>query len=214
MLTRRQSTEVPKSESNVDYKNLELGDHEGRLALVADLGLQRKEFSGEHKGNFQQLALGIEILGEVFEMDGVTKPVMLWTKPFYVYDTLTEKGNELVYALAFDSAAHEGQLFDWDSVLGEACNVVVSHTPDKQDPNKKYDNIARLTAIPAKYRSAVPEMKMSTATGDGTDVTSHFYGLVDYVYKQKLYAEAAMDDNATTQQQPVSDDFDDMDTPF
>ena len=215
MLQRRKSTEVPaKESSSVDYKNLPEGDADGRLALVADLGLQRREHKNVHKGNFQQLALGIEIVGESFEMDGETKPVMLWTKPFYVYDTLTEKGNELAYALAFDPTSKEGQQFDWDAVLGKPCNVVIEHTPDKTNPEKKYDNIARLGAIPAKYQDAVPEMRMTPATGDGADVTSHFYGLVDYVYKQKLYHEEAAADHATTIQHPaLSDDFDD-DIPF
>ena len=214
MLTRRKATGVQASsgDSTIDYQNLDAGEHEGRLVLVADLGLQRKEYKGEFKGNFQQIALGIEICGKSFSIDGEEKPVMLWTKPFVVYDSLTEKGNELVYALAFDPTARPDQSFDWDGQLGAPCNVVIGHTQDKQDPEKKYDNITRISSIPEKYRADVPTARMNTASGDGADVTSHLYGLTKFVYDRKVYEEEAVQDHATTVQHPVLDnsaDFDD-----
>ena len=78
----------PKAESssNTEYTNVPAGEHEGRLVYVADLGLQERNFAGEEKPPAQQLALGIELVGQVQTMsDGGTVPRILWSKPFNIF---------------------------------------------------------------------------------------------------------------------------------
>ena len=105
----------------------------------------------------------------------------------------------------------DGQVFDWDKHLGDACNVVVGHT--KKD-DKTYDNIVRLQAIPEKYRAVVPANTMPVASGDGDDVKSHFYGLVKFVYDRQVYeTEARADAQTSGAGGGMVDDFED-DIPF
>lgn len=228
MLQRRKPTEVLEKESSgnveIEYENLEPGEHEGRLVFVADLGLQRSEQKGVHKGNFQQLALGIEIVGKTFKKDGEEYPVMIWAKPFFTYGILTERGNELPLALAFNSKAVEGVEFDWDAELGKPVTaVIINKTVKGKDgaPDHVYDNIARLVAIPEKYQAGVAEASIAPASGNGKDVTDHFRGLVKFVWDKQVYEQEAVADAKTDNQftrgrvpqQTLDDNFDD-DIPF
>jgi len=179
----------PKSEgkSDVQYELLEAGDHDARLVFVADLGLQRKEYKGEYKGDFQQIALGLEIVGETVEVDGKEVPRLMWTRPFYIYDKLTEKGVELQMYKAFVSSAVDGDIPDWDAQLGKPCNAVVVHNEGKgANAGKMFDNVADITAIPAKYQDAVAPNKITPEIGDGENVRKHLFGLAKYVFDKRI----------------------------
>lgn len=205
----------PKSEgkSEVEYKLLEAGDHDARLVFVADLGLQRKEYKGEYMGDFQQIALGLEIVGESVTVDGKERPRIMWTRPFYIYDTLTEKGVELKMYKTFVPTATDGQVPDWDSQLGKPCNVVVIHKEGSgANTGKKFDNIADISAIPAKYQDAITPAVTTPAIGEGKEVTDNLYGLAKFVYDKRI-KEVATD---TPNQEPRGESqnhFDD-DIPF
>src|SRR5512143_1716152 len=91
---------TPSSNSNkkdLKYTNAPEGENEARLVYVADLGLQKKEYMGEDKGNVQQIALGFEIVGQYVELNDVKVPRLLWTSPFYIYQTMGDKGKEFAY---------------------------------------------------------------------------------------------------------------------
>tara|TARA_R110002153_G_scaffold63764_1_gene170988 strand:- start:2314 stop:2955 length:642 start_codon:yes stop_codon:yes gene_type:complete len=177
---------------NVEYTNLEAGEHEGRLVYVADLGLQEREYMGETKPPAQQLSLGIEIIGQTVSIDNKDVPRILWTKPFNIFYTLTEKGNEMKYYSVFDFNAAEGGVADWDAVLGKPCNVVVKHTKGKgENSNRVYDNISSLTPIPLKYQEGVaPALTTNMAVGDADDennaASSALFGLAKFVFDKRI----------------------------
>lgn len=211
---------TPKSESasEVVYENLPLGENEGRLAYVADLGLQARDYRGEDKPPAQQLSLGIEIVGQYVEIDGEKVPRLLWTKPFYIYSSLTEKGVELEYYKVFDPAAKPDGDANWEAQLGKPCNVIIEHTPGKgASEGKLFDNIANLTPIPAKYHSSVGEGEIEPAIGDADDennvVTKALYGLAKYVYDKRIQDEPASDPEPQGNYAPGVEDDDD-DVPF
>lgn len=174
--------------STSDFVNLEAGEHEGRLVYVADLGMQAREFKGDVKPPAQQLALGIEIVGQPHIVDGEERPRLLWSQPFNVFYAMNERGKELAYYKAFDPKAKDGEVADWDSVLGVPCNVVVYHRKSKD--GVEFDTIDSITPIPAKYQKDVPVNKLEPATGDAEDesnpATEALYGLVKYVHSNRL----------------------------
>ena len=186
MPLNRTSPEGEKK-SDIEVTLLEAGDHDGRLVMVADLGLQRKEYKGECAGYFRQLALGIEVVGETITIDGKVQPRLMWTKPFYIYSTLTEKGNELKLFKVFDSSATEGQVPDWDAQLGKPCNVVVTHTQGKgTNSDNTYDNISDLGSIPAKYQDNVPDHLLKKDIGMNQNIESNLFGLAKYVFDKRV----------------------------
>lgn len=178
---------------NVEYTNLEAGEHEGRLVYVADLGLQKRDdYMGESRSNAQQLSLGIEIIGQTVSIDNKDVPRILWTKPFNVFYTLTEKGNEMKYFSVFDASAQVGSVADWDAVLGKPCNVVVTHRKGKgEKSNRVYDEISNLIPIPAKYQEGVgAALTTDMAVGDADDennaATKAMFGLAKFVFDKRI----------------------------
>ena len=164
----KRTGEVSKKNDLEPIPNLEAGEHEGRLRYVADLGLHTNEYKGEVKPNVQKLALGIEIVGETIEIDGETKPRLLWTSAFNIFYQMTEKGKELQFYKVFDTSATEGVIADWDAVINEPCNVTVVHVKGKgENSDRTYDNIASVSPIPSKYKAAVAEGLITDGcTGD------------------------------------------------
>ena len=211
----RRTVEPETSNSTVEYENLEAGEHEGRLVYVADLGLQRREFKGEEKTPAQQIALGIEIVGKSVTIDGEEQPRMLWTAPFNIFSTMNERGKELAYYKVFDPSAEEGQVADWEGVLGMPCNVYIKHIKGKGEySDRVFDNIESLSPIPTKYQADVEPNKIEPTIGDADDdtnaATRALYGLARYIYDRRL-------DNVTPEPKakvvPIQDDFED-DLPF
>jgi hypothetical protein len=195
MALKRRSTipETKTNNNNVEYTNLEAGEHEGRLVYVADLGLQeRDDYMGESRPDAQQLSLGIEIIGQTVSIDNKDVPRILWTRPFNVFYTLTEKGNELKYFSVFDASAQVGSVADWDAVLGLPCNVVVKHKKGKgENSNRVYDEISSLTPIPAKYQEGVgAALTTDMAVGDADDennaATKALFGLAKFVFDKRI----------------------------
>ena len=153
--------QAPAQENNNEL--LPVGEYEGRLAYVADLGLLKREYNGEVKPPAQQLALGIEILGKTRTFEGVESPLIMWNNGFNIFSTLTGLGSELREYKVFVPNAKEGDVADWDKALGLPCNVNVIHSGE-------YANIDSLQPIPAKYQKDVELMATSdSCTGDIDD---------------------------------------------
>ena len=190
MTLRRRSEQ--RENAAVEYEKLENGEHEGRLVYVADLGLQTREFKGEVKSPAQQLSLGIEILGKPVTIDGEEKPRVLWTKPFYVYHEMSDKGWEFRHFKVFDTKAQPETVADWDSVLGTPCNVVVTK---HVSGDKEYDNIEAITPIPAKYQDAIEPSELVPCIGDADDpsnpCTMALFGLPKWVFDKRVEGDDA-----------------------
>jgi len=185
-LNRQSPQGTSSSESNNEYENLAAGEHEGRLVYVADLGFHTKEYQGEFKGNFQNLSLGIEIVGKTFKMDDKEHPVMMWSRAFPLYDTLNEKAGEYAAYKAFVPTAVEGDVPDWEAQLGKPVNVIVTHTKDKKDASKVYDNIGSLISIPTKYQEGVTAATITPSAGNGEEVVKALYGLSKWLFERQL----------------------------
>ena len=191
-LNRKSSVPTTTASSDVEYSNLKPGEYEGRLVYVADLGLQERDYMGESKPPAQQISLGIEILGESVMVDGKEQPRLLWTKPFNIFYEMNEKGNEYKYYKVFEPTAKEGQVADWDSVLGRPCNVLVVNVAGKgENANKIYDNIDSISPIPTKYQGDVPASVITDqAVGDADDENNPaqraMFGLPRYIFDRRI----------------------------
>ena len=188
----RRRGEQQTSERSDPIPNLPVGEHEGRLRYVIDLGMYTNEYNGEVKPDVQKLSLGIEIVGETVEIDGKMQPRLLWSEIFNVYYSLTKNGKELPLYQIFDSTAKVGEIADWDKVINEPCNVKVIHVQGKRENSDRiYDNIEGLTAYPAKHKDSV-EVGLITdgCTGDAEDESSPaqqaMYGLVSWMFEQRV----------------------------
>ena len=168
-------------------EGMEEGDYEARLVYIADLGLQEREYKGESKPPMQQIALGMELIGHTVEIEDEMRPRLMWTKPFNIATELSEKGNEIKYYSVFDPKAQPGDVADWDKVLGEPCMVTVVKVERK---GEFYDNIGKLTPIPAKYRKDVGDATITPAVGDCEDpdnpVNKALFGLVKYKMDRRI----------------------------
>jgi len=187
-MIKRINTAQPKP--STDYEKLGNGQFEGRLVYIADLGLQEgMTWQGEKKPDRQQLALGIEIVGNHVTIDDVERPRILWTKPFNTFSTLTAKGKETEIYKAFDPTASEKDDCDWESLLGTPCTVIVEAVTSK-DGSKTFDNIKALTSIPEKYQKDVPAAELEFGVGDHTDednaVNKCLFGLAKYVFDKRI----------------------------
>ncbi len=189
MAINRVSPQAEKSTSTIEYTNVAEGEHEGRLVYVADLGLQERNFAGEEKPPAQQISLGIELVGQEQTLsDGGTLPRILWSKPFNIFQTMNERGNEYKYYKMFVPTARDGEVADWDSVLGMPVNVVVTHT---KSGDRTYDNISSMSAIPTKYQSevtaaATTEMAVGDAEDENNIATKAMFGLVKYLHEKRV----------------------------
>jgi hypothetical protein len=189
MAINRVSPQAEKSTSTIEYTNVAEGEHEGRLVYVADLGLQERNFAGEEKPPAQQLSLGIELVGQEQTLsDGGTLPRILWSKPFNIFQTMNERGNEYKYYKMFVPTARDGEVADWDKVLGMPINVVVSHS---KSGDRTYDNISSMSAIPAKYQDQVPpaataQMSVGDAEDENNVATKAMFGLVKYLHDKRV----------------------------
>lgn len=194
---QRASKPVGGSGSNTDVELLDVGEYEGRLVYVADLGMHKKEYKGDYKGDFTMISLGVEVLGKTVSWeddDGVThtRPMVMWTKPCYVYDTLTEKGIEYQLYSVFDPSAEEGEIPAWEKQLGKPCNINVTHKAGSGDhAGKVYANIGSLTPIPLKYQGSVPaaetvEMGLGDSLEENNHVNKALYGLPRWLFDNRI----------------------------
>ncbi len=217
MAINRVSPQAEKSTSTIEYTNVAEGEHEGRLVYVADLGLQERNFAGEDKPPAQQLSLGIELVGQEQTLsDGGTLPRILWSKPFNIFQTMNERGNEYKYYKMFVPTAKDGEVADWDSVLGMPVNVVVTHS---KSGDKTYDNISSMSAIPAKYQGQVlPAKTTKMAVGDAEDenniATVAMFGLVKYLHERRVNGKVVETSAAVTAKSAGNEDFPEEVIPF
>ena len=173
-----------KSEgSNSDYENLTAGEYEARLVYVADLGMHQDEYKGEVKPERQKITLGLELIGQTVTIDDEEKPRFMWVRPFNIFNSLTEKGNEMKYYKVFDPACKEGDVPDWDAQIGKACSVYVEQN------EKGYDEITSVSAIPAKYQDDIAPATIEGGVGDGAAVVDALYGLAKWTYDNQIKEE-------------------------
>ena len=195
MALNRTSAQAATTNSTVEYTNLTEGEHEGRLVYVADLGMQERSFMGEEKPACQQISLGIEVMGKAVDIDGTMRPRLLWTKPFNIFQTMDERGNEYKYFKTFQPTAQDGQVADWDAVLGTPCNILVKHSVSG---DRTYDNIDSIVAIPTKYHEAVAASEFTDAcVGDCDDENNAaqkaMFGLARYVFEKRISPKSKPD---------------------
>jgi len=207
MALNRTSAQAATTNSTVEYTNLTEGEHEGRLVYVADLGMQERSYMGEEKPACQQISLGIEVMGKAVEIDGTMRPRLLWTKPFNIFQTMDERGNEYKYFKTFQPTAQDGQVADWDAVLGTPCNILVKHSVSG---DRTYDNIDSIVAIPTKYHEAVAASEFTDAcVGDCDDednaAQKAMFGLARFVFEKRVNAKTA---STKPNLKAVSDDED------
>jgi len=194
------------SESKVEL--LEVGEYEGRLAYVADLGIQKGgEYKGKPKPDTQKLCLGIEILGKEVEIDGEVKPQVLWSNAFAWYENMKGEGAELPLYAVFEPTAAAKQESDWEAQLGKPCTVVIAHSKDGQ-----YANIKALLAIPKKYQDSVPEMATTdSCVGDSDDEANpaqvNTYGLPRWLIENNQVDESG--EGVEYEEPEADDDFKD-----
>ena len=215
-LTRQAPQGVPDktSNSNIEYTNLELGEHDGRLAYIADLGFHEVKYQGESKGFFQHYALGIEMIGHTVKIDDKEQPKLLWGKAFPIYKDLTETSGEFKAYSVFEPSVQEKDVPDWDAQLGKPCNVIIDHAVVGDNT---YDNIKSLVGIPSKYQSNVPEGSITPSAGRTKEVMDAMYGLVKWLYDRQVTNEEHVGTKPTpapvAQSVVEADNFDD-DIPF
>jgi len=208
----KRTGEISKKNDLEPIPNLDAGEHEGRLRYVADLGLHTNEYKGEVKPNVQKLALGIEIVGETIEIDGETKPRLLWTSAFNIFHQMTEKGKELQFYKVFDTLATEGVIADWDLVINEPCNVTVVHVKGKgENSDRTYDNIASVSPIPSKYKAAVAEGLITDGcTGDVEDENNPAqvatFGLPAWFIANRISVKAMKEAPVEPEREEIFDD--------
>jgi len=207
MALNRTSAQAATTNSTVEYTNLTEGEHEGRLVYVADLGMQERSYMGEEKPACQQISLGIEVMGKAVDIDGTMRPRLLWTKPFNIFQTMDERGNEYKYFKTFQPTAQDGQVADWDAVLGTPCNILVKHSVSG---DRTYDNIDSIVAIPTKYHEAVAASEFTDAcVGDCDDednaAQKAMFGLARFVFEKRVNAKTA---STKPNLKAVSDDED------
>lgn len=208
-MIKRQSAQVESS----DYENMKPGEYDARLVYVADLGMQERSFQGEDKPPAQQLALGVEIMGETTTVDGIEQPRLLWVKPFNIFYKMSDKGKELQYYKVFNTSAQADTVADWDAVLGNPCAVTIANVTAKD--GKVYDEVANLAAIPLKYQGNVPASSYTDAcTGDSEDESNAaqvaMYGLSKYVHAKRLLGDPvspARADDPEDEPQAFDDDI-------
>lgn len=192
MAIKRKGTKSSGNESDIEYENIEAGEHDARLVYVADLGTHHNEYKGEVKPPVQKLALGLEIVDSSVTIDGEEQPRLLWANPFNVYFSLTEKGKELQMYKIFNPKADAGEEADWDSVLGEPCSVTIANVKGKgANSDKVFDNITDIVAIPKKYQKDVsPARTKDMATSGDEDMNSpairSLFGLAKWQFDQRL----------------------------
>jgi hypothetical protein len=138
-------------------------EYEARLVYVADLGIQQGNPKFDQKDN-QQLALCLEVIGHTREFEGETVPEFLWSRGFNIFQKLNELGNEYKNFKIFEPTCEEGDVADWDSVLGMPCSVTTVIN------SRGYAEIGTINPIPKKYQKDVgASIVTDMATGDVDD---------------------------------------------
>lgn len=181
----------PEKEHESTYTPLNAGEYPGRLVYIADLGVHQDTYKGELKDPCRKFTLGIELIGETYEIEGEVFPKLMWLRPFNVYKKMTEKGGEFKAYKTFDKNAKPDTVPDWEAQLGKPCTVVVEHNSKE---GKTYDNIESLLSVPDAFKDAIGEAQLSCKVNDADnpddEVNQALFGLAKYVYDKRLEEEA------------------------
>tara|TARA_R110002167_G_scaffold299111_1_gene503449 strand:- start:15 stop:638 length:624 start_codon:yes stop_codon:yes gene_type:complete len=138
-------------------------DYDARLVYVADLGVQKGNPKYDQKDN-QQLALCLEIVGRTREFEGETVPQLLWGSAFNIFQKLNELGNEYKNFKIFEPSCQEGDVADWDKVLGVPCSVSTIIN------DRGYAEIEEITRVAKKHLDGVLDSIVTDmCTGDVDD---------------------------------------------
>lgn len=172
----------------MEYTNLKEGEHEARLAYVAGLGLQKREYKGEVKPPCKQISLCFEVLGSTVKIDGVVRPRTIWHKGFNVFGKMSGLSTEYAMYKAFVPTAEEDTTADWESVLGEPVNIIIKN---EERNGNVYDTVTGVTSIPSKYRDSVDESTITNqCVGDAEDADSpaikSLFGLARWKHGNRL----------------------------
>lgn len=186
-LNRRQPTDTPQK----DYlPNLDKGDYEARLVTVADLGLQKVEWDGEFKGNYQHIALQFEVIGQgQLDDDGKYQPRVLWTRPIKVFANKMSNA-ELEYYRAFDPSATSDQVPDWEAQALKPVTLTINNIKSKKNPDRVYDSIVSVVRIPDKYAddvgAAVTEFGISDADNATDPLHERLFALPRQLFDDRI----------------------------
>lgn len=154
-------------QSNTMTEQLAEGKYKARLVYVADLGIQKSEWQGEDNSG-QEISLGLEILGETRDIgtDGNEEivPNVMFMRGFKIYQAMTERGNEYKRYKAFNPDAKDGEVADWDAVLGTPVMATLKHNKGG------YAEIVDLAGIPEEFQAGIdPMLTTDQCTGDVGD---------------------------------------------
>ena len=115
----------------------------------------------------------------------------------------------------FVPTARDGEVADWDKVLGMPINVVVTHT---KSGDRTYDNISSMSAIPSKYqdqvaKAATAEMSVGDAEDENNVATKAMFGLVKYLHDKRVNGPVVEKSTPVTAKAVADQEFAD-DIPF
>lgn len=140
------------------YKIIPQGVHLARCFMYADIGTQATTF-----GDKRQLLIYFEIHGE----DPNTGDPLLTEKgdPMTIFKKYTLSWNEKsILRQDLESwrggafSPEERKRFDLKNILGKWCMINVSHTQDKNNATKVWDNIKGITPVPQQIKKGgLPE---------------------------------------------------------
>tara|TARA_R110002096_G_scaffold39407_3_gene107905 strand:+ start:543 stop:1166 length:624 start_codon:yes stop_codon:yes gene_type:complete len=199
-----------KQASTAPTDVLPADDYEARLVYVADLGIQKGNPKYDQKDN-QQLALCLEVIGHTREFEGETVPEFLWGRGFNIFQKLNELGNEYKNFKIFDPSCQEGDVADWDNVLGVPCSVTTVIN------DRGYAEVSALNPLPKKYHGGVGESlvtDMSTGDVDDEDNPAQkaMYGLPRWLVDNNRVGHE--EGKPLPAQEAVPSPIDDDDIPF
>lgn len=187
----------------------EIIEYDARLVYFGSCGVQKPHPKYPDNPPREQVAIALEVIGATRVYNNEKLPKILWTTPYNKFDTLTERGKELPLYSVFVPNAKEGDKPDWESQLSKPCSITISH---HKNGDNTYDNIASITAIPAKYRKDVGDATTTPCYSDDceaqNDAQAGMFGLTRYLWEQRIKGEgeAPAKPEPAKQQTPKQED--------
>ena len=140
------------------YKPIPAGMHLARCFMYVDIGHQETKFGDKH-----QILLYFEVHGE----DPITGEALVTSNgdPMAIFKKYTFSWNEAAILRkdleSWRGAAfspEEQKRFDIKNILDKWCMLNITNNPDKNDPNKIWDNIQSITPVPSQIKKmGLPE---------------------------------------------------------
>mgnify|MGYP006275680121 CR=1 FL=1 len=144
--------------NNTTYKPIPAGMHLARCFMYADIGTQESNY-----GDKRQILVYFEVHGE----DPNTGDPLLTDKgePMTIFKKYTLSWNEkAILRKDLESwrggafSPEEQKRFDLKNILGKWCMLNISNNPDKNNPDKIWDNIQSITPVPQQIKKVgLPE---------------------------------------------------------